>query len=96
MPGRIAVTSTAEPGSLGPGQSNAIDFNIAQAVRNTSGSSAAGAGAFFIRCPRRFELSKTPQPRQMGSRLGMTMQREPRPVLDLRLDRLQEACAVAF
>ena len=32
----------------------------------------------------------------MGSRLGMTMQREPRPVLDLRLDRLQEACAVAF
>ena len=32
----------------------------------------------------------------MGSRLRMTMQREPRPVLDLRLDRLQEARAVAF
>ena len=32
----------------------------------------------------------------MGSRLRMTMQREPRPVLDLRLDRLQEAGAVAF
>ena len=44
----------AERGSLGRGQSNSIDFNIAKGIRNTSGGSAAGAGAFLVYAARRF------------------------------------------
>ena len=54
------------------------------------------APALLARGPRRFELRKPPEAREMRGRLRVTMQRKPRDILYFQFDRLEKPRYVAF
>src|SRR5262245_25549781 len=65
-------------------------------LRGARESSTTVNASTFFRCLSRFELRKSPHAREMRGRFGMTVQREPRQVFDLRLDRREKAGAVTL
>jgi hypothetical protein len=71
-------------------ETHMISFQECGSQQTSSGKwSSAGAPAFLARSPRRFELSKPPEPREMRGGFRVTMQRKPRHSLYFRFDRLE-------
>ena len=56
----------------------------------------SGRSSMTAMLPRLFELRKPSQAWEMRRRLGVAVQRCPRNILDLRLDRLEEAGCVTL